>query len=86
MSGRKSRFSPLKSYAVEALILLDSETLSSEPCFPGFLWLSFFLSVPWVTSLESVLRSGYFVNLQFYPIFWGSPNGCYASALRPAPA
>ena len=73
---------PLKSYGVEALILLGSETLSSEPCFPGVLWLSFFLFVTiWVTSSGSVLRRGYFAVLRFTLMLMRSPNG----SLRFAP-
>jgi hypothetical protein len=68
---------------VEALILLDSGAPSSEPCFPAFLRLSFFLSVTiWVTSMGSVLRSGNFAILCFTPMFTRSPNGSLCFALQ----
>src|ERR1035437_6546897 len=60
---------------MEAPILLGSGAGSSAPCFTGVLALSFFLSVTiWVTSLESVLRSGNFAELLLYPNIHGVPK------------
>jgi hypothetical protein len=61
---------------VEAPILLGSAKVSSGPCFPGVLPLSFSLSVTiWVTSLGSACEAAIFAELLFYPMFTGSPNG-----------
>ena len=60
---------------MEALILLGSEAVSSEPCFPGVLRLSFFLFVTiWVTSLGSVSAKGKLRILRSTPMFYGVPK------------
>jgi hypothetical protein len=60
---------------VEALILLGSDAMSSEPCFTGALALFFFLSVTiWVTSSGSVCESGNLRKLLFYPNIYGVPK------------
>ena len=60
---------------MEPLILLGSGAMTSGPCLTGVFSLCFLLFVTiWVTSLGSILRSCNFAELQFYPMFSGSPK------------
>ena len=68
---------------MKPLILLGSGTMSSGPCLTGVFSLCFFLFVTiWVTSLGSILRRSNFAELQFYPMFSGSPNGSLCFRLQ----
>ena len=66
------RFLPLKSYGVEALILLASGALRSTPCFPPVFPLFSFLSVTiWVTLPGSIAEAPIFADILFYPSVFG---------------